>query len=57
MAVTQAQVQAAAKKYLDPARLQIVAVGDPAKVAEMLKQFGTVETYDTEGKRVMSPSE
>jgi zinc protease len=52
MAVTQAQVQAAARKYLDPTRLQIVAVGDPTKVAELLKQFGTVETYDANGKRV-----
>jgi predicted Zn-dependent peptidase len=51
-AVTQAQVQAAAKKYLDPARLHIVAVGEPTKVAEVLRKFGTVETYDTEGKRV-----
>jgi zinc protease len=51
-AVTQAAVQAAAKKYLDPARLQIVVVGDPTKVATILKQFGTVETYDTNGKRI-----
>jgi hypothetical protein len=55
-AVTPAQVQAAAKKYLDPPRLQIVAVGDPTKVGETLKGFGTVETYDTEGKRVTSTS-
>ena len=51
-AVTQAQVQAAARKYLDPARLQIVAVGEPAKVGDLLKNFGTVESYDTEGKRL-----
>jgi predicted Zn-dependent peptidase len=51
-AVTKAQVQAAAKKYLDPARLHIVAVGEPSKVADVLAKFGTVETYDTEGKRV-----
>ena len=57
-AVTQAQVQAAAKKYLDPSRLHVTAVGEPAKVAEILKKFGTVETFDTEGKRVVtSPSE
>lgn len=48
-AVTQTQVQAAAKKYLDPSRLQIVAVGDEAKVGPVLKQFGTVDTYDTNG--------
>lgn len=51
-AVTQSQVQAAAKKYLDPSRLQIVVVGEPTKIAESLKQFGTVETYDTNGKRI-----
>jgi len=52
MAVTQAEVQAAAKKYLDASRLQIIAVGDAAKIADVLKQFGTVETYDTNGKRI-----
>jgi zinc protease len=50
-AVTQAQVQEAAKKYLDAGRLHIIAVGDP-KIGETLKQFGTVDTYDTEGKPV-----
>ena len=50
MAITKAQVQAAAVKYLDPARLQIVAVGDSKKIADGLKQFGTVEVYDAEGK-------
>jgi zinc protease len=51
-AVTAAQVQAAAKKYLAADRLRIVAVGDPARVAEALKKMGEVETYDAEGKRV-----
>jgi zinc protease len=50
-AVTQAQVQAAARKDLDPAKLQIVAVGDPASES-VLKAFGTIETYDAEGKRI-----
>jgi predicted Zn-dependent peptidase len=53
-AVTPAQIQAAAKKYLDPSRLQIVAVGDPDKVGEILKGFGPVEAYDTEGRRITS---
>jgi predicted Zn-dependent peptidase len=51
MAITREQVQAAAVKYLDPARLQIVAVGDGMKIGDGLKQFGTVEIYDTDGKR------
>jgi zinc protease len=50
-AVTQAQVQEAARKYLALTRLQIIAVGDP-KIGEVMKQFGTMETYDTEGKIV-----
>jgi zinc protease len=50
-AVTQAQVQEAAKKYLDPSRLQIVAVGD-AKIADILKGYGALDVYDTEGKRI-----
>jgi zinc protease len=53
-AVTNDQVQAAAQKYLAAERLQIVAVGDPTRVAEPLKKLGDVETYDTEGKRVGS---
>ena len=53
-AVTQAQVQEAARKYLALDRLQIVAVGDP-KIGDSLKQFGTVETYDTEGRIVKRP--
>ena len=55
-AVTQAQVQAAAKKYLDPARLHIVAVGEPSKIGDILRKFGAVEMYDTEGKRLPASS-
>ena len=51
-AVTATQVQAAAKKYLDPSRLQIVAVGEPGTVSDILKMFGPVDTYDSEGNRV-----
>lgn len=49
-AVTAEQVQAAARTYLDPAKLQIVAVGDAGKIAEILATHGTVVTYDTEGR-------
>ena len=49
-AVTRAQVQAVARKYLQSDRMQIVAVGDPAKVADTLKKIGEVESYDAEGK-------
>jgi len=47
-AVTKDQVRAMAQKYLDPARLQIVAVGDPTKVADVLKKLGEVESYDAD---------
>ena len=49
-AITQDDVQRVARKYIDLAKLQIVAVGDAGKITEVLKQFGTVETFDTEGK-------
>jgi len=51
-AVTPAQVQAVARKYLDPKRLQIVAVGDAGKIAQNLKSFGSLEVFDDEGKPV-----
>jgi predicted Zn-dependent peptidase len=54
-AVTAAQAQAAAKKYWDPNRLQIVAVGDASKIRDILAKFGTVEVYDADGKPVITP--
>jgi len=51
-AITPDDVQRVAKKYLDLSRLQIVAVGDASKISDVLKQYGTVEVYDTEGKPV-----
>jgi zinc protease len=52
--MTNDDVQRVARKYLDLARLQIIAVGDAKKIADVLKQFGTVEVFDTEGKPVRS---
>jgi zinc protease len=52
MAVTPAQVQDVSRKYLDPARVQIVAVGDASKVKDVLAKYGTLEVYDTEGKKI-----
>ena len=51
MSVTPAQVQAASSKYLDPAKLQIVAVGDASKIGTGLRAFGPVEVFDDEGRR------
>jgi predicted Zn-dependent peptidase len=56
MAVTPDQVQAAARKYLDPTRLHIVAVGEGSKIGELLKQFGEVDRYDTEGRPIAKVS-
>lgn len=51
-AITAPQAQAAAKKYWDASRLQIVAVGDVAKVRPILEKIGTVEVFDADGKPI-----
>ncbi len=43
MAVTAADVQRVARKYVPYDNVQIVAVGDGAKIGELLKKFGPVE--------------
>lgn len=49
-AVTAADVQQVAQKYVDMDHLQIVAVGDASKTRDILAKYGTVEVYDAEGK-------
>ena len=51
-AITAADVQRAAQKYIDLGHLQVVAVGDAAKAREVLAKYGKVELYDAEGKPV-----
>jgi zinc protease len=51
-AVTVAETQAIAKKYLDPSRLQIVAVGNSEGVGRALRKLGPVEVYDADGKKI-----
>ena len=51
-AVTAAQAQAAAAKYWDASKIQIVAVGDAGKITDILKKKGTLEMYDADGKPV-----
>ena len=50
MAVTAEQAQAAARKYWDSGRLQIVAVGDATKISRILEKKGALETYDADGR-------
>ena len=52
MRVMAPQVQTVARKYLDPSRVHIIAVGDAKKVGTTLKKFGELDTYDVEGKKV-----
>ena len=53
-AVTAAQAQAATRKYWDPARLHIVAVGDAPAVSAALAKMGTLEVFDADGKPLPS---
>ena len=49
-AVTPEQAMAMAKKYWDPARMHILAVGDASRISAPLAKMGALETYDTEGR-------
>jgi len=51
-AITADQVRAAARKYWDPSRLQIVAVGDASKVRDILAKLGPVQVYDAQGQLI-----
>ncbi|MBA3271206.1 MAG: insulinase family protein [Acidobacteria bacterium] len=51
-AITATDAQAMARKYLDPSRLQIVAVGNSEGVGRALRKLGPVEVYDAEGRRI-----
>ncbi|MEP6636281.1 MAG: pitrilysin family protein [Acidobacteriota bacterium] len=51
-AITAADIQSIAQKYIDLEHLQIVAVGDAAKARDVLAKYGKVEVYDADGKPV-----
>jgi len=50
MAVTDADVQRVAQKYIDMGHLQVIAVGDAQKIKPVLEKFGHVQVYDVDGK-------
>jgi hypothetical protein len=49
MAVTAAEVERVARKYVPLDSVQLIAVGDGAKIREALARYGTVETYTSDG--------
>ena len=52
-AVTADQVMDAAQKYVRPAEMAIVVVGDAASVVPQIKEFApTVEIFDTDGNMI-----
>jgi predicted Zn-dependent peptidase len=53
-AVTAADVQRVAQKYVPLDDLVIVAVGDASKIRSVLAEFGPIEEWDSEGRRVKS---
>jgi zinc protease len=56
-AVTAEDVQRVARKYVDLDRLQIIAVGDAAKVREALARYGAVELFDANGRPITQAAE
>jgi len=51
-ALTPADLQATAQKYLDSANIQIVVVGDRSKIETQAVLFGELEIYDARGSRL-----
>ncbi len=49
-AINAEDVQRVAKKYIDPATMQLVAVGDSGKIKPVLEKYGPVEMVDASGK-------
>ncbi len=50
--VTPQVVQETARKYIDLDHLQVVCVGDGKQIKDVLKKYGPLEVYDTNGKKI-----
>ena len=50
VAIKADDVQRVAKKYINPATMQVVAVGDASKIKTVLEKYGSVEMVDASGK-------
>ncbi len=50
VAIKPDDVQRVAKKYINPATMQVVAVGDAGKIKTVLEKYGPVEIVDASGK-------
>lgn len=55
-AITAADIQETAKKYIRPENAHIVIVGKAEEIAEKLKPFGKVKFFDVEGNEVEDPT-
>jgi zinc protease len=49
-AIKAEDVQRVARKYINPATMQIVAVGDASKIKSVMEKYGPVEMVDPSGK-------
>jgi zinc protease len=50
VAIKADDVQRVARKYVNPATMQVVAVGDAGKIKTILEKYGPVEIVDASGK-------
>lgn len=55
-ALTPAAVQATATKYVNPARMLIVVVGNAKEIAKGLDKYGPVKYYNVYGQEVPAPT-
>jgi zinc protease len=55
VAIKADDVQRVARKYIDPATMQVVAVGDADKIKTVLEKYGPVEIVDASGKPPVAP--